>query len=81
MAEIRVEERYYVREQKGLLVTRKSNIRQERIFFRNIPLSNWLEHEMSFEESTDPEKVARNVAMLASEDTRPVVKQLPPGSE
>src|ERR1700722_19192769 len=36
LAEIRIEERHYVREQKVLFVTRKSMIRQERIFFRNI---------------------------------------------
>src|SRR4051794_14150141 len=36
MAEIRVEERSYVREHKAFFLTRKSLIRQERIFFRNL---------------------------------------------
>ncbi len=38
LAEVRVEERHYVREQKTMFVTRKSMIREERIYFRNIPL-------------------------------------------
>jgi len=41
LADIRVEERHYIREHKILFVTRKCLVRQERIFFRNIPLSNW----------------------------------------
>ncbi len=68
LAEIRIEERHYVREQKVLFVTRKSMIRQERIFFRNIPLSSWVEHEMPFEEGADMEKLARGMSVFASEE-------------
>src|SRR5579863_8029857 len=39
LAHLRIEERHYVREHKMLFVTRKMLVRQERIFFRNIPLS------------------------------------------
>ena|SRR5882724_9588181 len=68
LADIRIEERHYVREQKVLFATRKSMIRQERIFFRNIPLSSWVEHEMPFEEGADMEKLVRGMAVLGSDD-------------
>ena len=53
MHDIRIEERSYVRETKSLDSLRKAMVMQERIFFRNIPLSNWIEHEMLIEEGRD----------------------------
>src|SRR5712671_8093138 len=53
MHDIRVEERSYVRETKSLDSLRKAMVMQERIFFRNIPLSNWIEREMLVEEGSD----------------------------
>jgi hypothetical protein len=53
MQEFRVEERSYVRESKSLTASRKTMVMQERLFFRNIPLSNWIEHEMLVEEGND----------------------------
>lgn len=53
MQEFRVEERSYVREMKSLAASKKSMVMQERLFFRNIPLSNWVEHEMVVEEGMD----------------------------
>lgn len=53
MQDLRVEERSYVRESKTLTSNRKSVVMQERLFFRNIPLSNWIEHEMVVEEGRD----------------------------
>ena len=50
MQDIRIEERSYVRESKSLEGDRKTMVMQERLFFRNIPLSNWIEHEMVVEE-------------------------------
>ena len=67
MAEIRVEERHYVREHKALFLTRKSVVRQERIFFRNLPLSNWVEHEMPYEEGADIEQLAKTMAVFIPE--------------
>jgi hypothetical protein len=52
MQDFRVEERSYARESKSLSASRKTMIMQERLFFRNIPLSNWIEHEMVVEEGT-----------------------------
>ena len=34
---------------------------QERIFFRNIPLSNWIEHEIVLQEGEDVDKAARSL--------------------
>jgi hypothetical protein len=59
MQDFRVEERSYVRESKSLSAARKSMIMQERLFFRNIPLSNWVEHEMVVEEGKDLDQIAK----------------------
>ena len=64
LSEMRVEERHYVREHKLLFMHRKSLVMQERIFFRNIPLSNWIEHEMMIEEGADLEKVAKSLTVF-----------------
>ncbi len=53
MHDIRVEERSYVRETKSLHSPRKTMVMQERIFFRNIPLSNWIEREMVVEDGSE----------------------------
>jgi hypothetical protein len=45
MHDIRLEERSYIREGK----TKKIMVMQERVFFRNIPLSHWMEREMVIE--------------------------------
>jgi hypothetical protein len=57
MQEFRVEERSYVRESKSLSASRKSMVMQERLFFRNIPLSNWIEREMVLEEGQDLDRL------------------------
>lgn len=67
MADIRVEERHYVRQYKALFLTRKSVVRQERIFFRNLPLSNWVEQEMPFEEGADIDQLAKTMAVFIPE--------------
>ena len=53
MQDLRIEERSYVRESKSLNAARKTMVLQERLYFRNIPLSNWIEHEMIVEEGRD----------------------------
>jgi hypothetical protein len=66
MQDFRVEERHYVRENKSLLMHKKSVVLQERLYFRNIPLSNWVEHEMTIEEGGDPQQVARGVSVFST---------------
>ena len=52
MQEFRVEERHYVRENKATNMRRKTMVTQERLYFRNLPLSNWVEHELVVEEDS-----------------------------
>ena len=77
MADFRVEERSYARESKSLTASKKTMIMQERLFFRNIPLSNWIEHEMVVEEGTDLDQLPKSVfatATIASHITTPQVE-------
>jgi hypothetical protein len=66
MQEFRVEERHYVRENKSLLMHKKSVVLQERLYFRNIPLSNWVEHEMTIEEGGDAQQAARGASVFST---------------
>src|ERR1700719_2230728 len=59
MQEFRVEERSYLRESKSLTSSKKSMVMQERLFFRNIPLSNWIEREMLVEEGHDLDQLPK----------------------
>lgn len=61
LADVHVEQRHYVRENKLLFQNRKALVLQERIFFRNIPLSNWIEHEIVLQEGEDVDKPARSL--------------------
>jgi hypothetical protein len=64
LADLRVEERRYVREHRVLFAHRKSLVLQERIFFRNIPISNWVEHEVPVEEGADLDGVAKTLSVF-----------------
>jgi hypothetical protein len=59
MHDFHVEERSYARESKSLTASKKSMVMQERLFFRNIPLSNWIEHEMIVEEGMDLDQLPK----------------------
>jgi len=50
LADVRVEERQFLRERRTASALQKSLVLQERIYFRNIPLSNWIEHETTVAE-------------------------------
>jgi hypothetical protein len=66
MHDFRVEERSYVRESKTANSSKKSMVMQERLFFRNIPLSNWIEREMIVEEGTDLNQLPRESVFTQS---------------
>ncbi|MEP7353590.1 MAG: hypothetical protein ABI824_10205 [Acidobacteriota bacterium] len=51
MQEFRMEERSYVRESSGPDSSKRTMVMQERMFFRNLPLSDWMEHEIVVEEN------------------------------
>jgi hypothetical protein len=64
LADMRVEERRYVREHRVLFTHRKSLVLQERIFFRNIPISNWVEHEVPVEEGADLDALTKTLSVF-----------------
>jgi hypothetical protein len=81
LGDFRVEERSYMRENKSMFLSRKSLVLQERLFFRNIPLSNWVEHEMVVEEGSDLRNLAKSCSIfsgrsLSSEEVRNGAKLL-----
>ncbi len=66
LADLHVEERHYVREHRVLFAHRKSLVLQERIFFRNVPISNWVEHEVPVEEGADLDGVAKTLSVFSA---------------
>src|ERR1700722_15170498 len=66
LKDFRVEERSYVRETKSLDSATRSMVMQERLFFRNIPLSNWVEHEMVVEEGMDLDRLPKESVFATS---------------
>ena len=66
LGDFRVEERHYMRENKSMFMNRKSLVLQERLFFRNIPLSNWVEHEMVVEEGSDAKNLAKSCSIFST---------------
>jgi hypothetical protein len=64
LTDLHIEQRHYTRENKLLLHNRKSLVLQERMFFRNLPLSDWIEHEIVLDEDTDPHQLAQNMTVF-----------------
>lgn len=76
LADVRIEERHYMRESKQLFMNKKSLVLQERIFFRNIPLSNWIEHEMTVEEGADVDNLVKTLSVFGG-DLLPAAQSVP----
>ena len=67
MQDFRVEERHYFRENKTAAARQKSMVLQERLYFRNIPLSNWVEHEMVVEaDHHDMQHIAKSASVFTT---------------
>jgi hypothetical protein len=49
-----------------MFLSRKALVLQERLFFRSIPLSNWVEHEMVVEEGGDLRSLAENSSVFST---------------
>ncbi|MCS6951465.1 MAG: hypothetical protein RMK57_09900 [Bryobacterales bacterium] len=64
LADVRVEERHYLRRASGPERHRRFLVLQERIYFRNIPLSNWIERELPVEDGTDIERLIEAVSVF-----------------
>lgn len=71
LGDFRVEERHYMRESKSLFLNKKSMVLQERLFFRNIPLSNWVEHELTVEEGGDLGQLAKACSIFSKTLSEP----------
>ncbi len=64
LGELRVEQRHYTRENRMLMHDRKSLVLQERMYFRTIPLSDWIEHELVVEEGADVERLVQDMTVF-----------------
>lgn len=62
--ELKVEQRHYTRENRLLTRNRKSLVLQERMYFRNIPLSDWIEHEIPLEEAADVNRLVQDMTVF-----------------
>src|SRR5262252_2975198 len=64
LGELRVEQRHYTRENRLLTHSRKSLVLQERMFFRGIPLSDWIEHEVTLEDGADVARLVQDMTIF-----------------
>ena len=64
LGDLRVEQRHYTRENRLLTQNRKSLVLQERMYFRNIPLSDWIEHEIMLEDGADVGRLVQDMTVF-----------------
>ena len=64
LGELRVDQRHYTRENRMLMNNRRSLVLQERMYFRNIPLSDWIEHEIQLDEGADVGKMVQDMTVF-----------------
>lgn len=64
LGEISVEQRHYTKDNRRLAQPRKSLVLQERMFFRNIPLSDWIEHEIVMQDGTDVDRLVQDMTVF-----------------
>jgi hypothetical protein len=64
LSELRVEQRHYTRENRMLMQTRRSLVLQERMYFRTIPLSDWIEHEIAVDEGADVGRLVQDMTIF-----------------
>ena len=64
LGEMKVEQRHYTRENRRLAQPRKSLVLQERMYFRNIPLSDWIEHEIVVNDEADLEQLIEDMTVF-----------------
>lgn len=64
LGELKVEKRHYTRENRMLMNSRKSLVLQERMYFRNIPLSDWIEHEITLEDGADVDRMVQDMTVF-----------------
>ncbi len=67
LGELNVEQRHYLKENRLLLHNRRTLVLQERMCFRNLPLSDWIEHEIVMEEGDDVNRLVRDMTVFDKE--------------
>ncbi|HEV3199885.1 MAG TPA: hypothetical protein VGZ73_18405 [Bryobacteraceae bacterium] len=67
LSELTIEQRHYTRENRMLMNSRKTLVLQERMYFRNIPLSDWIEHEIVMEEGQDVSRLVQDMTIFDRE--------------
>lgn len=64
LTELKVQQRHYLRENRLLTHNRKTLVLQERMYFRSLPLSDWIEHEIPLEEGVDVNRVVQDMTVF-----------------
>jgi hypothetical protein len=64
LCELHVEQRHYARESRLLTHSRKSLLLQERMYFRNIPLSDWIEQEITVDDGADVGRLVQDMTIF-----------------
>ena len=64
LGDLRVEQRHYSREDRLLTRNRKTLVLQERMYFRGIPLSDWIEHEVVVEAGEDMDRLVQDMTVF-----------------
>jgi len=64
LSELKVEQRHYTRENRLLLQNRKCLVLQERMCFRNLPLSDWIEHEIPLDDGADVDRLVQDMTVF-----------------
>jgi hypothetical protein len=67
LSELTVERRHYTRENRLLMHKRRILVLQERMYFRNIPLSDWIEHEVVLDEAADVDRLVQDMTIFDRE--------------
>jgi hypothetical protein len=67
LSELTIEQRHYTRENRMLMHNRKTLVLQERMYFRNIPLSDWIEHEIVMEDGQDATRLVQDMTVFDRE--------------
>jgi hypothetical protein len=64
LGELTVEQRHYTKENRLLTQSRRSLVLQERMFFRNLPLSDWIEHEIVLQDGMNVEQLVQEMTVF-----------------
>ncbi len=64
---LKIEQRHEIQESDSPFQRQKVLLLQERISFGEIPISNWVQHELPVERSEDIENLAKTLSVFASD--------------